>query len=113
MYPSGRWDGFWVQAGWGRQPMTPFTLRFDGGRITGEGVDVIGPFTFAGTVDAGTGRVRRVKQYLGAHTVVYVGEPDGEGAILGTWAVGGVKGPFGLKPVLGRPTGDEPIREIK
>jgi hypothetical protein len=113
MYPSGRWDGFWVQAHWGRQPMTPFTLRFADGRVTGDGRDVIGPFTFEGTYDARTGAVRMVKQYLGKHRVLYVGEPDGEGSISGTWSIGDAySGTFLLRPRLAKPTGDEPIREI-
>ena len=28
MYPSGQWEGFWVQNIWGRQAMTPFFLVF-------------------------------------------------------------------------------------
>ena len=113
MYPSGQWDGFWQQEGWGRQPMTPFRLHFAGGRVTGEGKDVIGRFTFAGEYDERTGRVEMVKQYVGLHTVDYNGEPDGEGCLQGTWHIGDdYKGPFLLRPVVRRPRGDEPIQEI-
>lgn len=113
MYPSGRWDGFWVQAQFGRQAMTPFFLHFAGGMITGEGRDVIGRFTFSGTYDTTTGAVRLVKQYVDRHRVLYVGQPDGEGCISGTWSIGADwTGPFSLRPVIGKPTGDEPIEEI-
>lgn len=113
MYPSGRWDGFWVQEGWGRQPMRAFTLRFAGGRVSGGGTDVIGPFTYSGEYDEATGRVRMVKQYLGRHRVDYVGQPDGEGCIMGTWSIGEFHtGPFLIRPVVGKPTGEEPIQEI-
>jgi hypothetical protein len=113
MYPSGRWDGFWVQAHWGRQAMTPFTLHFAAGRITGAGRDVVGHFTFEGTYDPRTGAVRMVKQYIGAHQVLYVGVPDGEGSIAGTWDIYGIHtGTFLLRPRLAKPTGDEPIQEI-
>jgi hypothetical protein len=113
MYPSGRWDGFWVQEHWGRQAMTPFTLTFEGGRVSGSGRDVVGPFTFSGEYDEATGRVRMVKQYVGKHRVLYVGQPDGEGSIQGTWSIGeGWTGPFLLRPALARPSGDEPIQEI-
>src|SRR5688572_13117077 len=78
MYPSGRWDGFWVQQHLGRQTMTPFTLTFEEGRVSGSGRDVVGRFTFSGEYDEATGRVRMVKQYLGKHRVLYVGQPDGE-----------------------------------
>ncbi len=113
MYPSGRWDGFWVQTQWGRQPMTPFTLHFRAGRVTGDGRDVVGRFTFTGEYDAATGAVRLVKQYVGKHAVLYVGRPDGEGSILGTWSMGEhYTGPFLLRPVIAKPTGDEPIHDI-
>lgn len=113
MYPSGRWDGFWVQAHLGRQPMTPFSLHFTNGRITGEGRDVVGRFTFEGSYDSRTGAVRMLKQYVGKHWVLYEGEPDGEGSIQGTWSIGeDYTGAFLLRPRLAKPTGDEPIQEI-
>ena len=113
MYPSGRWDGFWVQEVWGRQAMTPFTLRFVGGVVTGDGTDVVGRFTFGGEYDKSTGEVRMVKQYVGKHAVLYVGRPDGEGSIAGTWRIGEHdSGPFLIRPRVARPAGDEPIQEI-
>jgi hypothetical protein len=120
MYPSGVWRGFWEQKSLGRQPMAAFRLEFSAGKIAGSGVDVVGPFKFAGTYDAASGEVRMVKRYLGKHTVTYAGQPDGEGSILGTWEVStefaGMsftdRGPFLMSPELPRPTGDEPIVEI-
>lgn len=113
MYPSGRWDGFWVQTGWGRQAMTSFSLRFANGLVSGEGRDMIGRFTFAGEYDETTGEVRMVKQFIGKHQVLYIGRSDGEGSIQGTWYIpGNDSGPFLLRPVLQKPTGDEPIQEI-
>jgi hypothetical protein len=113
MYPSGQWDGFWVQQQWGRQRMTPFSLHFAAGKVTGEGKDIVGRFTISGTYDEGTGVVRLVKQYVGKHQVLYVGRPDGEGSIHGTWSIGpDWTGPFSLRPTLAKPTGDEPIQEI-
>ena len=113
MYLSGRWDGFWVQTHVGRQSMTAFALRFDRGVITGEGRDMVGRFVFSGNYDENTGAVRMVKQYLGKHAVLYVGHPDGEGSIQGTWSIGEHHtGPFLLRPVLQKPTGSEPIQEI-
>lgn len=113
MYPSGRWDGFWVQGLWGRQSMTPFTLRFAAGRVTGDGRDMVGPFTFSGTYDEATGKVVMVKSYPGRHTVLYVGQPDGEGSIQGTWSIERDNtGSFLLRPRVPRPKGDEPIQDI-
>ena len=116
MYPSGRWEGFWVQDGFGRQPMRAFELHFANGSISGGGIDVVGRFTFSGAYDVQTGRVLMVKQYLGKHAVQYTGNPDGEGSIQGTWVIDlrgtRLTGSFLLRPVLRRPTGDEPIQEV-
>ena len=113
MYPSGRWDGFWVQGHLGRQAMTPFTLRFADGAVIGDGRDLVGPFTFSGTYDPATGRVVMVKQYLGRHSVLYVGQPDGEGSIQGTWSIGQHHtGPFLLRPQVSKPNSDEPIHDL-
>lgn len=113
MYPTGRWEGFWYQQHFGRQSMTEFTLRFRHGEVSGEGRDVIGPFLFSGEYDESSGRVRIVKQYIGRHQVLYVGHPDGEGCIQGTWSIGADwTGPFLMRPVVGRPTGEEPIHDI-
>lgn len=113
MYPSGRWDGFWVSRLLGRQAMTPFMLYFTEGRVTGQGSDIIGPFTFSGDYDEATGTVRMVKQYIDKHQVLYVGHPDGEGSIQGTWSIGPLhKGSFLLRPQVQKPSGDEPIQEI-
>lgn len=112
MYPSGSWDGFWVQDYFGRQAMTEFQLRFDAGEIDGEGRDVIGPFTFEGVYDLQTGAVVMKKQYVGRHIVFYRGMPDGEGCIAGTWNIGDTwKGPFLIRPVVGRPRRDDPIHD--
>jgi hypothetical protein len=113
MYPSGLWEGFWVQTAAGRGPMSALTLRFAAGAVRGEGVDRVGPFTFEGEYDEATGAVRMVKQYLGPHAVLYVGHPDGEGSIQGTWFIApACTGPFLLRPAPRKPTGAEPIQEI-
>jgi hypothetical protein len=115
MYASGLWRGYWVQPLYGRQSMTDFHLRFRNGIVDGHGSDIVGRFVFHGDYDTNTGRVRMVKKYLGKHEVSYDGTPDGEGSIVGTWVVGDDDwntGPFALQPVLGRPTGEEPIIEI-
>lgn len=118
MFPSGVWEGFWEQEGHGKQPMTQFELHFrPDGTIHGHGRDIVGRFTFAGDFDTRTGKVEMVKQYLGAHQVHYLGRPDGEGCILGTWTIDMPHfhdtGAFALKPALKKPTGNEPIHEIR
>lgn len=113
MYPSGFWEGFWVQEYYGRQAMREFELHFRDGNIAGSGKDIIGRFTISGAYDKQTGRVLIVKQYVGKHAVRYSGDPDGEGCIQGKWEVTyrGLRsmGTFLLKPVLHKPDADEPI----
>lgn len=121
MYPSGVWRGFWHQDGYGRQAMEAFELHFRNGNVSGQGHDVIGLFLFSGEWEQNTGHVRLVKQYIGKHQVLYVGEPDGEGNITGKWTITlklgerdyVTTGPFLLTPDLPRPKGDEPIYEIR
>jgi hypothetical protein len=118
MFPSGVWEGFWEQKGMGRQPMEEFELHFrPDGTIDGSGVDVVGEFTFSGQANPVTGRLRMTKQYLGAHQVQYDGRPDGEGCIVGQWTIEMYgfhdTGAFALKPAIARPTGDEPIHELR
>ena len=117
MYPSGRWDGFWQQAGFGRQPMEAFTLTFRRGQVTGSGTDLIGPFTIMGQYDSKNGIISFVKVYIGKHRVQYDGKPDGEGCIMGTWLIDGdyatYKGPFLLRPVVERSASMDHIGEIR
>jgi len=83
-------DGWWDQKQFGRQPMHQLRLQFDSGSISGSGVDVIGLFTFTGTMDA-HGQVLMLKRYLGQHSVEYVGKYDGEGLMWGEWNIAGFK----------------------
>jgi hypothetical protein len=84
--PSARWIGYWEQDTFGRQPMSDLQLEFDGGKITGSGWDIVGPFKFSGECGTG-GAVALVKQYLGQHAVLYEGWYDGEGTISGQWII--------------------------
>jgi len=84
--PSARWIGYWEQDTFGRQPMSDLQLEFAGGRISGSGWDIVGPFKFSGECGPG-GAVAMVKQYLGQHAVLYEGWYDGEGTISGQWII--------------------------
>lgn len=113
MYPSGTWNGHWEQPGYGRQPMHDFVLRFSGREITGEGRDLVGPFTIYGACDE-HGAVKFVKQYTGKHAVRYEGLHDGEGTIFGKWIIPPAwSGTFALKPVHSKTDPNLPIHEIK
>ena len=67
--------------------MSDLRLQFVQGEIQGSGVDIIGPFEFSGII-SGDGRVAMVKQYLGRHSVDYLGMYDGEGMMWGRWRIG-------------------------
>lgn len=96
MGDADTWEGFWEQDPYGRQPMVDVRLELRGGRVQGSGRDVIGEFTFRGSYDA-DGSVRLVKQYLGKHEVLYLGQYDGEGVVFGQWSIGWDSGKFALK----------------
>jgi hypothetical protein len=77
--------------------MRDLVLRFGGGNVEGEGVDLVGRFSFRGTYDS-AGNVMLVKQYLGRHQVLYRGSYDGEGTIFGEWSIFPIwRGPFALR----------------
>ena len=112
MFQSGQWQGYWEQAGFGRQFMSNFSLRFSNGEITGEGRDIIGPFIFHGNYTE-MGIVTMVKQYLHRHQVCYTGSYYGEGTIFGQWNVSGFNsGPFAMQPVKSSGTADLPIQDL-
>lgn len=106
-------DGWWQQAMFGRQPMEDLRLRFDSGFIVGSGRDIIGPFTFRGTIDQ-QGQVAMVKQYLGQHSVDYVGTYDGEGLLYGEWHIRDMQDRWliRIKGSQGRSTSAEEIATI-
>ena len=112
MFYSGIWNGYWEQAGFGRQVMANVTLRFADGQISGSGRDILGRFQFEGTYDR-DGIVKMVKHYLGKHDVFYTGAYDGEGTIFGQWMVSsGNVGPFALQPERPAQVADLPIQDL-
>lgn len=94
--------GWWEQVFYGRQPMDPLAVTFDGRRIDGRGSDVVGAFALQGFV-AADGRVSIEKRYLGRHSVMYEGQCDGEGKLWGVWALAGYNGRWMIE--LGRVPG--------
>jgi len=82
-----RCEGWWEQVDFGRQPMLDLRIQVAEGRIVGSGSDMVGPFTFSGTLSE-AGQVGMLKQYIGGHRVDYVGSYDGEGTMWGHWRIG-------------------------
>ena len=91
-----RCEGWWEQAGYGRQPMNNLHLRMHNGVIAGEGTDVIRPFEFKGTI-ASNGQVEMSKHYEDRHTVLYLGRYDGEGTMFGEWHIDGLTGNWWIR----------------
>lgn len=98
--------GWWEQRGWGRQEMEPLQLIIQGSRITGSGLDSVGPFQFDGQWSRG--KVRMRKQYLGKHDVWYHGTYDGEGTLSGQWDQGFDQGNWLIR--LQGPSTDAPLQ---
>lgn len=102
-FPGGRWTGFWLQPSAPGKHRMELEMRFEDGRLTAEGRDRVGPFTFDGRYDVVTGRCEWVKRYAGSHVVAYAGASEGEPMWLwGVWSIAGGasldKGGFHLWP---------------
>ncbi len=78
--------GWWEQSNFGRQWMQDLEIIFEDENFHGTGFDIIGPFQIQGLVSP-DGTVAIHKQYLGAHSVTYIGTSDGEGTMSGRWNI--------------------------
>lgn len=87
MFPSGKWVCVWQQHSI-IDVERNLKLRFESGRITGDGHDGDGTFTYEGRCTR-NGRVRLAKRYISGHVkgvvFIYEGLYDGEGVIYGEW----------------------------
>ena len=80
-------EGWWEQAEFGRQPMKHLIIDFSDGQLRGCGEDIVGAFTLTGRLDQDQVIIR--KQYVGQHSVEYLGTSEGEGLYRGQWNIGG------------------------
>lgn len=80
--------------------MENLSFDFETHEISGQGIDIVGPFTIEGIVKEG-GDVTIRKQYVDRHQVTYVGLYDGEGAFQGNWHIGRSSGKWMMKVVRG------------
>ena len=83
-FPSGKWVGFFLDKRLPGRHRMEILLTFAGGRMSGEGRDRVGKFTFEGSYDTTDGNCRWFKRYVGKHAVRYTGFNEGKG-IWGTW----------------------------
>lgn len=103
--------GWWQQNGYGRQNMEELKLDFQGPTIFGQGTDIIAPFTLSGKVRP-DGSVEILKQYARRHSVLYIGNYDGEGTMSGKWDISGYRGEWSIRISTSKSARDEEIREI-
>jgi hypothetical protein len=76
--------------------MNELLLSIEDGRIAGRGVDIVAPFQMTGNVRE-DGTVEIIKKYEQRHTVLYVGQYDGEGTLYGDWDISGYQGKWSIK----------------
>ena len=84
--------GWWEQNGQ-RHAMESLRMVVAEGKITGSGIDIVGTFTFDGTV-SDDHIVSMTKQYLGQHAVTYTGMYNGSNRLWGTCRIIWMKGPW-------------------
>ena len=85
-----RCEGWWEQAGFGRQSMEQLEISYEGSSLHGTGTDIVGPFQLEGVCEQD--HVAIVKQYIAQHHIEYYGTWDGEGTLHGHWGWGGFHG---------------------
>ena len=71
-------------------------LKFEDGKISGEGTDYVGPWVANGAYDESSGKCDWTKQYVGQHSVKYQGVCN-ENGIQGNWTIY-TTGPFHIWP---------------
>ena len=98
---SGEWAGHYeLQGALAPQRMT---LEFADGVLRGDGVDEVGTFALEGGYGTVRGelRVGWIKTYDRGHSVLYRGNVNAAGALVGTWRIEETwQGGFAVEPVL-------------
>ena len=94
--PTGEWNGFYMEDHRSARGWMHLYLKFEDGRIHGEGTDYVGPWVASGSYDIQTGRCSWVKDYVGKHNVQYDGMLSDKG-ITGEWTIFS-SGPFHIWP---------------
>ncbi len=104
-FPSGPWEGYFLQPGMPGRHGMELRLTFRAGTLQGEGRDLIGDFLIKGGYDRDSGKCWWSKRYLGLHDVAYLGYNEGRG-IWGVWEITvNFKGGFHIWP-LGQGSGE-------
>jgi len=91
--------------------MSDLVLDIQGPSIAGQGRDSIAAFTLSGSLRP-DGSVELLKQYRHRHSVLYVGNYDGEGTFNGRWDIGGHQGEWAIRLLKSSSANDHDIQEI-
>jgi hypothetical protein len=83
-FPSGPWEGFFLQPILVGRHRMELSLTFSGGVLRGDGRDRIGLFLMRGRYDLKDGQCWWTKSYIGKHDIFYRGYNEGKG-IWGRW----------------------------
>ncbi len=104
-FPSGPWNGYYVQPSPPGKNWMELILTFGNGIVTGEGRDRVGEFRIKGRYQVEDGKSWWTKAYVKQHSIDYQGYNEGKG-IWGTWEYHPTwKGGFHIWPVaMGDPT---------
>jgi len=95
--PKMNWSGRFKQGKDWHEMEFEHMMIDKAGYINGNGKDDFGTFNLGGSCDV-NGNVSIDKKYIGAHTVLYKGKMDGQGAVKGSWEIAGSgNGNFELK----------------
>jgi hypothetical protein len=96
--PSGPWSGYYAYGHGGPQHRMNLGLTFSpDGKMSGEGIDDIAPFTIDGIFDPPTNQANWTKSYVGKHNVEYHGVYD-QRSICGNWTLPTSMGDFCIWP---------------
>src|SRR5262245_40617841 len=96
--PSGPWSGYYLYVHAGSKHRMRLGLTFTAdGKVSGEGIDDIAPFTITGFFDSDTNQARWTKAYIRQHAVEYRGIYN-QRSICGDWTLLSRTGGFWIWP---------------
>ena len=111
LFPSGEWEGFYTYSWSPQRHKMAFQLHFEGGQVTGSGVDDIAPFHWEGVYNTERMKCDMTKFYP-AHAVFYDGHVD-ENGIWGTWNIRPMwRGGFHIWPKSAGESNEEEEEEV-
>ena len=97
-FPSGPWVGFYTYSSSTRRFLMDLNLRFQNGKIDGDGADGLDTFAITGVYDSQKMECSWQKIYPTRSAVAYQGFREGKG-IWGRWTLTNAHGGFHIWPL--------------